>query len=228
MFIIIRNDLYSCFLIFVKDKERKKMKKNFWITFLFLAGIILGTSTLMYGQDKDKDQKKDKKEIKEPYLFAGGSLWLGFGSYTFVDVNALFGSQLTERLSIGITGKYQYYNDKRYQVGDFQTSVYGGSVFSQIAIIKDFRNLMKVKTHSGIIAHVEYELLNTEYNFAHFNDIDSNRERYWLQNVLVGGGYGQQLGKKAKTYIILLWNLTQASDNPYTYPQIKIGFTVSL
>lgn len=206
------------------------MNKNVWIAVLVITLGVGFLNTSVYAQEKSKNtkEKKEKKEIKEPYLFAGGSLWLGFGSYTFVDVNALFGTQLTERINVGISGKYQYNNDKRYQVGNFQTSVYGGSVFSQISVIKDFRSFLPVKTESGIIAHVEYELLNTEYNFAYFGDEDTGRNRYWLQNFLVGGGYNQQLGKKARSYIIILWNLTQADDNPYTYPQLKIGFMISL
>ncbi len=198
------------------------------ISFVLITGLTYGVSA----QDKNPD-KKIKEEKKGPYLFWGGSLWLGFGSYTYVDVNAVFGSQLTERISVGISGKYQYYkdNDRNTVTGDFQTfetNVYGGSVFSQIAIIKDFRNLFKVKAHNGIVAHMEYEFLNTDYNYLHFNDLNTNRDRYWLHNVLIGGGYFQKLGKKAGSYIILLWNVNQTSDNPYDYPQIRIGFSVGI
>lgn len=189
-------------------------------------------SNVALAQDKISDNKS-KKEKNEPYLFWGGSLWMGFGSYTYVDVNAVFGSQLTERLSVGISGKYQYYKDEDRVAltGNFQTfetNVYGGSVFSQFAVIKDFRNLFDVKAHNGIIAHAEYEFLNTDYNYLHFNDTNTNRDRYWLHNVLVGGGYFQKMGKKASSYIIILWNLNKAVDNPYEYPQIRIGFSVGI
>lgn len=155
-------------------------------------------------------------------------MWLGFGSYTFVDVNIVFGAQLTERISLGLSGKYQYSNDKRSINGNFETSVYGGSIFSQIAVIKDFRNLFEVKGHSGIIAHIEYEFLNTKYNYIYFNDTDTNKGRYWLHNILIGGGYFQQISKRAKSYIVILWNINKTVDNPYTYPQIRIGFTVAI
>ena len=202
----------------------RKLKQIFGII-IFIALTV----NMAYSQDKtSKKLKKDKSEIEEPYLFTGGSLWMGFGSYTFVDVNIVFGSQLTERLSLGLSGKYQYFNDKRSIQGNFETSVYGGSIFSQIAVIKDFRNLLKVKGHSGIIAHIEYEFLNTKYNYIYFNVKDSNKDRYWLHNILLGGGYFQQMNKKAKSYIVLLWNVNQTPDNPYTYPQIRIGFTVAI
>ena len=201
---------------------------------LGIAIFIVLTVNLSYAQDKSSNKKNDdrsvetKKETYKPYLFTGGSLWMGFGSYTYVDVNIVLGVQLTERINLGLSGKYQYLNDKRSIQGNFETSVYGGSIFSQVAIIEDFRNLIKVKGHSGIIAHIEYEFLNTEYNYIYFNVSDSNKDRYWLHNILLGGGYFQQMNKKAKSYIVILWNINQTPDNPYTYPQIRIGFSVAI
>ena len=71
--------------------------------------------------------------------------------------------------------------------------------------------------------HAEYELLNTKYNTVS----DSDKDRYWLHNYLLGGGYVQHMGKRAKSWIILLWNLQKTEDNPYEYPQFKIGFSVA-
>lgn len=192
---------------------------------LFLSVILVNQC---FAQSGEEDEKKTVQKEKETHLFWGGSLWLGLGSYTYVDVNAVFGSQITERISLGLSGKYQYYNDKRSIAGNFETSVYGGSIFSQVAIVKDFRNLVKVKGHSGIIAHMEYEFLNTEYNYIYFNDPDENYDRYWLHNILIGGGYFQQIGKGSKSYIILLWNVNETDDNPYTYPQLRIGFSIAI
>ena len=195
------------------------------LSFIF---FILITTHQVDAQKNKNIKNKSEEETKELYLFWGGSLWMGFGAYTYVDVNVIFGTQLTERLSIGLSGKYQYYNDKRSIYGDFESSVYGGSVFSQFAVVKDFRNLIKVKGHSGIITHVEYEFLNTEYNYIYFNDPDLNYDRYWLHNILIGGGYVQQMGRGSKSYIILLWNINETDDNPYTYPQLRIGFSIAM
>jgi len=195
------------------------------LTILFIIQVLLCSSIDLVGQINKKEQAP--KNENKPYLLWGGALWAGFGTYTYVDVNLMFGSQLTDRLSLGIIGKYQYHKDKRAVGGNFETSVYGGSLFSQYAIIKDFRNLIKVKGHSGIIAHVEYEFLNTKYNYLYFNVDDPGKGRYWLNNVLIGGGYFQYMGKRSKTFIVLLWNATNTADNPYTYPQLRIGFTSS-
>lgn len=200
-------------------------------TFLLIIIFFISSFNQLEAQKKKDTDNKLKEELKEPYFFWGGSLWLGFGTYTYVDVNLTFGTQITERLSLGLSGKYQYYNQKGSVSSNyhtFETNVYGGSVFSQFQIIKDFRNIFKVKGHSGIIAHAEYEFLNTKYNYIYFNDLNSDRSRYWLHNILIGGGYFQQMGKKSKSYIILLWNINNAVDNPYIYPQLRIGFSVAI
>ncbi|MGC9373768.1 MAG: hypothetical protein ACP5DQ_01860 [Bacteroidales bacterium] len=203
--------------------------------------VIIITSILFFsfsafGQQKnakDKKTKNTEEEIKEPYFFWGGNLLLAFGNLDLVDINVLFGNQLTERIALGISGKYQYYNDKRNfdpsisSTGNFEAHTYGGSVFLQFAVVKDFREILPLKTQSGIIIHAEYELLNTKFNYIHFDAPDSDKDRYWLHNYLLGGGYVQHMGKKAKSWIILLWNLQKTEDNPYEYPQFKIGFSVA-
>jgi len=192
-----------------------------------ILSILFLTQVLLCSYLGAKSQEQKTEDENKPYLFWGGALWAGFGSYTYVDVNLIFGSQVTERLNLGVIGKYQYHKDKRAIGGDFETSVYGGSVFSQYAIVKDFRELFKIRDRSGIIAHVEYEFLNTKYNYLYFNVADPQKGRYWLNNVLIGGGYFQHMGERSKTFIILLWNVTETVDNPYTYPQLRIGFTSS-
>jgi len=189
-----------------------------------------------FGQQKntqDKNTENTEKETKEPYFFWGGNLLLAFGNLDLVDINVILGNQLTERISLGIGGKYQYYNEKRnfdpdnISSSNFEAHTYGGSVFLQFAVIKDFRKILPLKTQSGLILHAEYELLNTKYNTIRFDATDSDKDRYWLHNYLLGGGYVQHMGKKAKSWIILLWNLQKTDDNPYEYPQFKIGFSVA-
>ncbi|MCG8412134.1 MAG: hypothetical protein MI739_12710 [Bacteroidales bacterium] len=200
---------------------------------IILCSILLLVVSVTYAQDnKDTDKKgksksKNKKSFK-PHFFSGGSIWFAFGSYTLADVNLVFGGQITERINLGVSGKYQYINDKRAFAGNFETHVYGGSVFSQVAVIKDFRNLFKIKAHSGIIAHIEYEFLNTDYNQFHIDNSPGKPDRYWLHNLLIGGGYFQQFNKKSKAYIIILWDVLRNKRNPYEYPQIRIGFNLGI
>jgi len=203
---------------------------------VIIVSTIFFFSFSAFGQQKnddDKNTENTEEETKEPYFFWGGNLLLAFGNLDLVDINVLFGNQLTERISLGIGGKYQYYNEKRnfdpdnISSSNFEAHTYGGSVFLQFAVVKDFREILPLKTQSGIILHAEYELLNTKFNYIHFDAPDSDKDRYWLHNYLLGGGYVQHMGKKAKSWIILLWNLQKTEDNPYEYPQFKIGFSVA-
>lgn len=211
----------------------KKINAVFLLTLIF----VLYLSLMAIGQENKSNNKsrKDKEsgEIKEPYFFWGGNLWLAFGSLDMVDINVLFGNQLTERLSVGLSCKYQYYNDKRsfdiyFNTNSFKAHTYGLSVFTQFAVVKDFREIFPGRMQSGLIAHLEYEFLNTRYNYLYFDTPDLEKDRYWLHNILLGGGYFQQLGKKAKTYVVLLWNVNKTDDNPYEYPQFRIGFTIAI
>jgi len=203
---------------------------------VFIVSIILFFSFSAVGQQKitkDKNTENTEEETKEPYFFWGGNLLLAFGNLDLVDINVILGNQLTERIALGISGKYQYYNDKRNfdprisSSGNFEAHTYGGSVFLQFAVVKDFREILPLKTQSGLILHAEYELLNTKYNTIRLGATDSDIDRYWLHNYLLGGGYVQHMGKRAKSWIILLWNLQKTEDNPYEYPQFKIGFSVA-
>ncbi|MFO7828326.1 MAG: hypothetical protein R6V23_06890 [Bacteroidales bacterium] len=207
------------------------MKK---INAFFLLILMIFISSIAFSQDNNNNNRsqkdKEPKEIKEPYFFWGGYLWFAFGSFDMVDINLILGNQLTERLSVGISGKYQYSNDKRFSYvsnSSFRTHSYGGSAFLQFAVVKDFREIIPGRMQSGLIAHAEYELLNTRYNYLYFNDLPETEKRYWLHNILLGGGYFQQMGKKAKTYVVLLWNVNKTDDNPYKYPQFRIGFTIA-
>jgi uncharacterized membrane protein len=198
------------------------VKVIFSCLFLFLFYI-----NQVVAQEIDNENSQNQF-FEKSNLFYGGSLWLSFGSYTNVDVNIVFGSQVSDRWSVGISGKYQYYNDKRSIEGTFESNVFGGSVFSQFALVKDFRDFININGHSGIISHVEYEFLNTEYNYLYFDDPVEYYDRYWLHNMLVGGGYFQRIGPASMSYIILLWNVTSVDKNPYTYPQLRLGFSIGI
>ena len=46
-----------------------------------------------------------------------------------------------------------------------------------------------------------------------------------FNSFLVGGGYRQQIGGNAAMNLMVLWNLNDTYDSPYTNPIIRIGFS---
>jgi len=192
------------------------------IAIILFLSIVLANNGLAQKKDSTIVIQNDKKGFNPPFLYLG----LSVGASAYLDMNLLAGIQITERINLGFSGKYQYFSSGGSPEIGFSTNIYGGSVFLQTAIIKDFRNLIKkVKTHNGIYVHAEYELLNLSESY--FNpDISENssENRFWLKNIIVGPGYINRFNKSS-IFAMLLWNLDRSEKNPYEYPQFKVGFT---
>jgi hypothetical protein len=198
----------------------KCLVKNIHLLLFLLFVSIIN----LHGQNKDTTAVNQdlKKGFNPPFFFAG----LSVGASAYLDLNLLAGIQITERINLGFSGKYQYFSSGGSPEIGFSTHIYGGSVYLQTAVIKDFRNLIKkVKTHNGIYIHAEYELLNLSESY--FNpDISENssENRFWLKNIIVGPGYINRFNKSS-IFAMLLWNIDITEKNPYDYPQFKVGFT---
>ena len=186
-----------------------------------LVGIIL-LNLMVFSQNKESEETKvDKKGFYPPFVYFGASV----GASAYVDLNLAFGSQLTERINIGLSGKYQYYSLGGSVETGFSSHVFGGGVYLQFAVIKDFRNLIKMKTHNGIFLHTEFEMLSLESSYFNSNPTSNINGRFWLQNVLFGPGYINRFNRSS-VFALLLWNINNSKENPYDYPQFKVGFTI--
>ncbi|MBK7029794.1 MAG: hypothetical protein IPH45_11505 [Bacteroidales bacterium] len=45
-------------------------------------------------------------------------------------------------------------------------------------------------------------------------------------SVLVGAGYREPISSNGYMYLLLLWNLNETIDSPYTNPIIRAGFSI--
>lgn len=145
-------------------------------------------------------------------LFYGGGFGLQVGTVTLIEVSPLVGYKVTPKLGIGISPTYKYYSYKPYGYSSrLETNVYGGSIFARYMIFEN------------IFAHAEYESLFYDSKFPGYL---TQRTQY--NSVLVGGGYRQQIGANAAMNLMVLWNLNDTPDSPYTNPVIRIGFTVGM
>ncbi len=185
------------------------VKNSHWFAIILIA-FLLFDSSYAYGQQEKEVNWRDR-------LYFGGNLGLAFGDITIIEVAPLVGYRITPRWSSGIGLKYEYYKTSRNVYGNFSTSIYGGSVFTEYNIWKDF-----ITQGISLIAHCEYEALSLDQKY--FEDPNLPHGRFILNSVLVGGGIRQHLGGRVSLNILILWNLNQTQYSPYENPTIRFNF----
>ena len=175
------------------------MKRN-KIQFIVIVFMVLFTTSLISAQEIRQKEKPQNRVI------LGGGLGLQFGTVTVIDVSPIIGYKVTERFIPGIGFSYQYYKDTRW-IPDYETSIYGGSVFARYYLWQD------------LFAHAEYQILSYERY---------DGERVDVPGLLVGGGYRQWIGRNFAATIVVLFNLNETIDTPYQNPVFRIGFQAGL
>lgn len=135
------------------------------------------------------------KKFEVDRLVYGGTFGATFGTTTYVDVSPLIGYRITDDLVAGIGVTYMYFR-QRYNTQVYQTSLYGGRVFANYAILEN------------VFLHGEYEVLNYDY----YDFLSQENSRAWFGTPLLGGGYRQPISDRAAFMIFALYALN--SDNP--------------
>ena len=159
------------------------------------------------GRPSATKNNSPKKGFQMDKVVLGGNFGAQFGSVTVVQLNPTAGYKLKESWLVGVSATYLYFQDKRF-TPSYVNNIYGGSVFSQYYFLENF------------IAHAEYEVLNVGQ--------EVNRGRVNVQAFLVGGGYRSQIGGNSIANIMLLYNVLDDLNYPYSNPIIRIGFGIGL
>lgn len=189
------------------------MKSTFKLALLL---IVISSSQFALSQAREAGSarqplnptKKDNK-FDPSRIVIGGGFGAQFGNITSLQLAPNIGYLFTDNLLAGVTGKYIYYQDKDF---NYETSMYGGGLFAQYYFLENF------------IAHAEYELLNLET----FNAVNFSEERVNVNSIFVGGGYRSLMGGNSFVSIMLLYNLNDDINSPYTNPILRIGFGIGL
>jgi hypothetical protein len=152
-------------------------------------------------------QKGEKSPFKDRVYF-GGNLGLSFGTITFVDISPLAGVMLTNTLSGGLGGTFQYFNDSRFPEGD--NIIYGGRGFLRNNVFQNF------------FLHSEFESLNLDLYNARLDRF----ERELVPGLFLGGGYFTPFGNRGGANFTILYNfLYDPLRSPYNQPYvIRLGF----
>ena len=161
-------------------------------------------------------QNSSPRGFSNDKLFTGGGLGLQIGEVTLIDISPHIGYFFTERIALGIGASYQYYaiNSKYYK---YSTDIYGGRVFSRYYILEE------------LFAHGEYEYLNYEAALIDpYGYFTGGTDRVGVDNVLLGGGYRQNIGGNSWINLMVLWNVNETVYTLYSNPIIRMGIDIGL
>lgn len=182
---------------------------------LFISIFLFVISKSVFPQSNQPSAAKGKFIDR---LFTGGNLGLQFGTETIVDLSPIIGYKVTDKFVTGIGLKYQYYRYKyNKQTPAFETSTYGGSIFSRYYIL------------DNIYIHAEYEVLNlaTIYMYPNTGYVFEG-DRIWIGSLLAGAGYRQSIGGRSSFNIMILYNFNETIYTPYTNPVIRVGINLGI
>ncbi|HET6992735.1 MAG TPA: hypothetical protein VFJ43_15480 [Bacteroidia bacterium] len=155
------------------------------------------------------------KTTKGPYsltehLVYAGNMGLSFGNVTSIGISPMIGYKVTPKFIPGVGATYNYL---KFNYGPSFPSesinIYGGSIWARYYVF------------DNIFADGEYEVLNSEWD-PYFRP----GVRYNLSSCLLGGGYQEGFGGLS-SYVLVLYNVTQAADSPYASPliiRVGVGF----
>jgi hypothetical protein len=200
-------------LLYNSIQHINRMKKHiphstgYIIGILFLSLIVLNTTANAQVNERNANPENSFKSR----LFYGGGFGLQFGSMTLIEFSPLAGYKITPKFGMGVSPTYKYYRFKDYYSTSTysQTNVFGGSVFARYLVFEN------------IFAHAEYESLSYNTKVP-----GSLKQMKHFNSLLVGGGYRQQISENAAMNLMVLWNLNDTPDSPYTNPVIRMGFSL--
>jgi len=170
----------------------------------------------------------------------GGNLGFQFGSVTGITISPELRIRTIDQLYVGIRAIYQYFNYKNYfwdqknaQYISYESSVYGGGVYLRYYLASLFDNFL-----GNIFAHTEYEYLAYTRPYAidptgqifdpYGNPYVPGNQLVEVNSFFVGGGYSQPVGNRVRLDLMLLFNLNDTYNSPYSNPIFRIGVGMGL
>jgi hypothetical protein len=204
--------------------------------FLFLF------STYIYAQDSipSLSAKPDRPDNFWHRVSVGGNLGFQLGSVTGITVAPEVAVRTIDNLYAGLRFLYQYYNYKDYYWNDntkqylsYHSSVYGGGIYLRYYLRSLFNNFL-----GNLFAHVEYEYQYYTRPYTYSNGgyiIDPYGNGYIpgnqvveVNSLFVGGGYRQPLAARVSMDFMILFNLNDSFNSPYSNPIFRLGVGVGL
>ncbi|OIR13076.1 hypothetical protein GALL_54600 [mine drainage metagenome] len=206
---------------------------------LFITSAILVMSILAIAQKQyipptysSNDRSNGGKDFNKDNIFLGGSLALGFGSYSFnVGGTPEIGYTFNDWFDAGISFNLNYQSvraDPYYNNNVRQRSFnYGGGPFFRVYPLKQF------------FIQGQFEENWVKYNFADMNQGGASSSlTTQASSFLAGIGYTQRIVGQGSFYTLIMmdlmtdpyspYRLMNSNNSSYAVPVIRAGFNFYL
>ena len=206
------------------------MKKIFIICLFILAISMYGIAQKQYIPPtySNNDRTADNKNFNKDHVFVGGSLALGFGSYSFnVGATPEVGYSFNDWFDAGLAVNINYQSiraDPYYNGNIGQKSFnYGGGPFLRVFPMRQF------------FIQGQFEHNWADYSYSNMNGGASIPSFHIQSNsFLTGIGFTQRIVGQGSFYTLIMMDLMTDQYSPYrdynniAIPIIRAGFTFYL
>jgi outer membrane protein assembly factor BamA len=162
-------------------------------------------------------KEKERQGFSADRIFFGGDITFNISNQvTAIGASPLVGYRITDKWSAGLGVTYLYYSIDYGIFGQYNTSIYGGNVFTRVLITEQ------------LFLQTEFHVINTDA--AQYNPVTDAVETI-RRNVpmwYVGGGYRVALGGNAYAALSVLYDVIDDPYSPYSNPNIRAGFVFGL
>ena len=132
----------------------------------------------------------------------GGSMAIQLGTVTLLGASPKIGYRVTEKLTAGLGGTYYYISDKVY--GN-TSKFYGASAYARHLIMP------------RIFVHAEAERVHMRIGYE--------LQPTAIDMLWIGGGYYTSISPRAAAGMVLLYDVLENPNSPYSNPDIRGGIT---
>ncbi len=202
------------------------------ILILCLIFLLSQLSLMLSGQES----QVKKKQVFWNRVSVGGNLGLQFGTVTAIDVSPEVMIRVVDQFHLGVGFSYDYLQTKDYfwddtnqKWLDFKANVYGGRFFARYYLRSLFNNFL-----GNFFAHAEYEYLYYSRPFIQDPNgtiVDpygytyrQGKDVMEISSLFVGVGYEQPISQRAFIDLLILYNLNETYNSPYSNPIFRLGF----
>lgn len=176
--------------------------KQTWLLCLFIIFM-----TFAHGNASAEERRNVRLMTPAERIFVGGYLGAHFDFLTTLSLHAHTGYLITNRLSAGISGNYQYSSVWGQRTPT--THVYGAGAFLRFGVFSD------------IFVQTEFEHLQLRIRQTNNGYAENSEDNYFI-----GVGYAAPVSRRVNINLVLLYNINQNSSVYFNNPFFRIGVDV--